>query len=186
MLTEDYLIRRINQAIALLLHAIGLRKDGQIEAALTDIEIALELLVGIRSSLIKNLTDESLLQLLTSHGELDYERLGLVADLFEEQGLLLQAQGQQAEARQEFLRALTFSLEVVLANMAGLSGEQVAGIAGLVRKLADQALPMPLQVNLFNFYQDLLIYDDEMLASGGLERAQVEDALEKLKRSLGV
>ena len=53
MLTEDYLIRRINQAIALLLHALGLRKNGQLEAALTDVDIALELLLGMRSVLLK-------------------------------------------------------------------------------------------------------------------------------------
>ena len=42
MLTEDYIMRMINMAIAALLQAIGLRKAGEYNQALQTIDQALE------------------------------------------------------------------------------------------------------------------------------------------------
>ena len=184
MLTEDYLIRRINQVIALLLHAVGLRQNGQIQAALTDIDIALELLVGMRSHLIKGMSDASILEMLTVRGELDMERLALVADLFKEEGQLFQAGNQPQAARQDFTRALSFSLEVALADMASLRPEQIASIAEVAQWLNGQPLSMELRVSLYNYTQELLAKEDSVLAAGGVSRAQLEAELAGLKSRL--
>ena len=184
MLTEDYLIRRINQAIALLLHAVGLRKNGQIEAAFTDIDIALELLIGLRSNLIKEMGDASILQMLTVHGELDTERLALVADLFKEEGLLFMVEGKLPAGRQDLLRALSFSLEVALADMAALRPEQIASITEVGKWVNGQPLSMELQVSLFNYDQELLAKADSVLAAGGVSRAQIESELAGLRSRL--
>lgn len=186
MLTEDYLIRRINQAIALLLHAIGLRKNGQIEAALTDLDIALELLIGMRSHLIKEMSDASILGMLTVRGEIDWERLALVAELFKEEGQLYLAENQERLAVQDFTRALSFSLEVALADMAGLQAEQIIQIAELSRWTAGQPYAMELQVSRYNYLRELLAKDDALLAAGGVSRAQLEGDLAELKQRLGL
>lgn len=186
MLTEDYLIRRINQAIALLLHAVGLRKNGQIEAALTDVEIALELLVGMRSHLIKEMSDTSILQMLTVRGELDLERLALVAGLFKEEGQLYLAENQEKLAHQDFVRALSFSLEVALADMAELQAEQITNIAELSQWTAGQPLSMEQQVSQYNYLHELLGKDDALLAEAGVSRAQLEAELGELKQRLGL
>jgi hypothetical protein len=186
MLTEDYLIRRINQAIALLLHAVGLRKNGQIEAALTDVDIALELLVGMRSHLIKEMSDTSILHLLTVRGELDLERLAIVADLFKEEGQLYLAENQEKLARQDFVRALSFSLEIALADMDTLRAEQIANIAELSRWCAGQPLSMELQVSQYNYLHEILQKDDGLLSAADVSRESLESDLAELKKRLSL
>ena len=179
MLTEDYLIRRINQVIALLLHAAGLRKDGQIVAAQTDLDIALELLLGMRSVLLKQMDDTSLLHLLTVRGELDLERLALVADLYAEQGAIMELQGRAGDAYQDHLRALHFSLIVALANPAEIPGERIARVAGLVEWFKDCRLPVEIQELLIDYDQTLLDFDARRLGSAGLEHAAVQADLDR-------
>jgi hypothetical protein len=179
MLTEDYLIRRINQVIALLMHALGLRKDGQLVAAQTDVDIALELLLGMRASLLKQMDDASLLNLLTVRGELDLERLELAAELFEQEGQILAAQGRPAESYADMLRALNFSLELGLSDRVHLDAERAGRIEDLVKTLESRRLPIDTQVGLVNYYQALLEKGGAGLRASGLERAQVEAALAK-------
>jgi hypothetical protein len=180
MLTEDYLIRRINQAIALLLHALGLRKNGQLEAALTDVDIALELLLGMRSVLLKEMDDQSLLQLLTVRGEIDVERLALVAGLFKEEGVIYELEGRAADSARDYLRALNFLLLIAQDEQVGLSAEQIADIELLRQRLEDQGLPLDTQAALLDYYQWLLEFDDDHLAKFNVNRAEMEGVLKKL------
>jgi hypothetical protein len=184
MLTEDYLIRRINQAIALILHAIGLRKDGQLVAAQTDIDIALELLLGMRAVLLQQMDDASLLHLLTVRGELDLERLALVADLFAEEGQVLEAQGRPGPAYQSYLRGLHFSLTVALSNPAELPTERMARIAALLEWFQNRRLPVDTQALLIDYDQNLLELDTQRLAAAGLDRAAIQSELDRLLAEL--
>jgi hypothetical protein len=184
MLTEDYLIRRINQAIALLLHAIGLRKNGQLEAALTDIDIALELLLGMRSVLLKDMDDRALLQLLTTRGELDYERLELVARLFKEEAQIYEIEGRPADSYRDTLRALNFSLAVAIRRMPEAEAEQIGDVEELRRWFKDRRLPIDTQAALLDYYQSLLEMDAARLAQARVDPAEIETELKKLVDSL--
>jgi hypothetical protein len=184
MLTEDYLIRRINQVIALLLHAVGLRKSGQIEAALTDIDIALELLLGMRALLLKQMSDSAILQLLTVRGQIDYERLVLVANLFGEEAMLYEAQGRSVESYQDYLRALNFSLEFALDNLAELPTERIAIIAALAAWFADRRLPVDTQAMLLEYDQALLQFDPQRLSAAGIDPAHLQTDITRLLDSL--
>ncbi len=113
MLTEDYLIRMINLAIAALLRIIGLKKGGDYQEALLLIDVTLEQLLGLRSSMAKNLDDNRLYFLLTRNDHLDTQRLAIVADLFHEEGDVLSALGRAQESRDDYARALRFDLEVL-------------------------------------------------------------------------
>jgi hypothetical protein len=180
MLTEDYLIRRINQAIALLLHALGLRQNGQLEAALTDIDIALELLLGMRSVLLKEMDDPSLLQLLTVRGEVDMERLVLVVNLFKEEGAIFELEGRAADSNRDYLRALNFLLVIAQDEKVGLSADQIADIELLRQKLQIQRLPLDTQAALLDYYQWLLEFDDARLVEVNINRAEIEKVLKEV------
>ena len=180
MLTEDYLIRRINQAIALLLHALGLRKNGQLEAALTDIDIALELLLGMRSVLLKEMDDHSLLQLLTVRGELDLERLGLVARLFKQEAEIYEIEDRQAESFRDHLRALNFALELALRDIGNLDSQQIGDIEELRKWFSTHRLPLDTQAALLDYYQSLLEMDADRLAAAGVAQADIRAELKKL------
>ncbi len=180
MLTEDYLIRRINQAIALLLHAIGLRKNGQLEAALTDIDIALELLLGMRSVLLKEMDDHSILQLLTVRGELDLERVGLVARLFKQEAEIYEVEGRQAECFRDYLRALNYSLDLALREMPDLDAELIGDIEELRKWFSAHRLPLDTQAALLDYYQGLLELDERRLTDAGVAQADIRVELKKL------
>jgi hypothetical protein len=185
MLTEDYLIRRINQVIALIMHALGLRKDGQLVAAQTDIDIALELLLGMRAALLKQMDDASLLGLLTVRGELDLERLDLAADLFREEAAILAAQGQAALSYADQLRALNFTLEGGLSDPGRLTSERAADVAGLAGLLDAQRLPMDTLVGLANFYQALLDLGPAALGDRGIDPGTARAELRRWSARIG-
>ena len=113
MLTEDYIIRMINLAIAALLQIVGLRKKGDYQTALQLIDLSFEQLLGLRASMAKNLDDERLYFLLTRQDRLDTQRLAVVAELFQEEGAIYAAQGRVEDSRADYARALRFYLEVL-------------------------------------------------------------------------
>ena len=108
-LTEDYLIRLISQVIA---DAAGHRRaqsrPAATEEAEQQVDEALEGQFGLRASLLKELDDERLKEMLTTGGRLELERFLLVADLFRESAELAQRRGDEATFRRDGGRALRF------------------------------------------------------------------------------
>jgi ribosome assembly protein YihI (activator of Der GTPase) len=141
LLSEDYLIRQINVFLAAMAQLVGLKTAGQYQAAHTLIDYHLEQLLGLRADLVKNLTDESLLASLTKQGQLDTERLYLVAELFREDAEVLEAQGLEPESRISALRALKYFVEVVLAGGPENFEHPSDRIEALCEKLGISNLP---------------------------------------------
>jgi tetratricopeptide (TPR) repeat protein len=153
MLTEDYLLRMINQAVAVLVKIVGLKKSGNYQEAQQAVDQALELLLGLRVDIIKRLDDESLLKALTQQDRLDIERLALMANLFKEEGDILAAQSRITESRESFLRSLTFHLDTGFDETAQPSIELTGEIESLVQKLGAQDLPDDTLWALFCYYE---------------------------------
>ncbi len=68
MFTEDYLMRIINQAIAVLMIAIGLRKAGKYSEALQAIQQAIEQLTTLPENIVDQMDDGSILSMLVDAG----------------------------------------------------------------------------------------------------------------------
>lgn len=64
MLTDDHLLRQINQAAIILATILGLKKDGQLRQASQAAEQALEQLTGLKIGLVDAMQDSGLLALL--------------------------------------------------------------------------------------------------------------------------
>ena len=94
MLTEDYIMRMINQAMSVLLIALGLKKAGQYSEALQTFDQAIESLLGLDAHLVKQLDDSLLLEKLTFLGKLDIDRLLVLADIYREEAEVFSLQGQ--------------------------------------------------------------------------------------------
>jgi tetratricopeptide (TPR) repeat protein len=185
MFTEDYLMRIINQAIAALMRAIGLKKAGKYSEARQAIEQAIEQLTTLPANLINQMDDASLLSILTTQGQLDLGRLAILADLFQEEGEILFKLGQSTEDSFAYARALRFTLEVALADDSNLSPENIGKIETLYQRLKGRDLPVETRLALSDYYQRLLDKDDKTLAAGGTSRKQVSKALAKLQDQLG-
>ncbi len=185
MLTEDYLMRIINQAMAALLKAIGLKKEGKYEEAQQALDQAFEQLFGLPTHVFKQLEDASLLAALTTLGKLDIGRLAVLADLFKEEGEILDLQGRSAAGASSAARALRLYLEVVLAEEINLTPENISKIEALYSKLKKQELPVDTQLALLDYYGRLLDRDEGELASAGTSHRQAAEALSELQDRLG-
>lgn len=153
MLSEDYILRMIGQATAVLLKIIGFKKNGDYPEAQQAIDQALETLVGLKADLIKQLDDESLLNTLTQEGVLDTARLALVADLFKEDGDVLAAQGRVSESRESYMRSLIYHLETGFDESTEPDVELTNKIEVLVQNLGLQNLPDEPLWTLFCYYE---------------------------------
>lgn len=153
MFTEDYILRMINQAVAFLLKIAGLKRAGAFAEAQQAVDQALELLIGLRAGIVRQLSDKSLLKALTHQGRLNIERLALVADLFKEEGDILADQGSLPASRASYLRALALHLESGLDESSPPPADLAEKVEGLVQILGFQSLPDNALWTLFCYYE---------------------------------
>lgn len=135
MLTEDYLIKMINLALAALLRIVGLRKAGDYTEALLLIDMTFEQLLGLRASMVKSLDDDHLYYLLSNNDVLDARRLALIASLFHEEGDIYAAQHRTQESQADYTRALRYFLEVSFSADAPFLEDLQGRIDDLIQKL---------------------------------------------------
>jgi tetratricopeptide (TPR) repeat protein len=185
MFTEDYLMRIINQAIAALMIAIGLKKAGKYSEAHQAVEQAIEQLTTLPANVVDQMEDGSILSMLTSNGQLDIGRLAILADLYQEQGEILLTLDQPAQSSAAFSRALRLTLEVTLSEAASLSADNIGKVDVLVQRLKGLALPVETQLALSDYYLRLLELDTRSLDAAGTSREQVNQLLAKLQAQLG-
>jgi tetratricopeptide (TPR) repeat protein len=153
MFTEDYIMRMINQMVMVLASIIGLRKAGQYQEAHQLVNQSLEQLLGLDAGLIIQMDESSLLKVLTSQGELDKDRLYIIAELYEQEGYIYFDQEKLTSANSDFQRALLFYLEIALDEPSEDYPELPYKIRELDRRLETQALPVDMLFMLFDYYE---------------------------------
>lgn len=153
MLTEDYFMRMINQVLAVLTQILYHKEAGQYQEAQVLIDQSLEQLLGVRPDLLKQMDDSSLLHLLTTQGELDPDRLAMVAELYKLEGDLLLAQNQNEGAFLDYQRSQTIFLEISLSGKYQAVSDLDDRIKELYLKLSDHELPVEIRYQLFDYYE---------------------------------
>jgi hypothetical protein len=153
VLTEDYIMRMINQALVVLRKILRMKEIPQHQQALQEIDQALEQLLGIKADLIKVLDDESILETLTQNDKLDVDRLYLVAELLKEEGEILINQGKEDEGYISSIRALNFHLEVALDGSLERFPPPHDKIAELLKRLDAIPLDVDTRYTLFCYYE---------------------------------
>jgi hypothetical protein len=184
MFTEDYLMRMINQAIAALLAAVGLRKAGKHREARQSIDQAVEWLTALPAHLVDQMDEEGVLSMLTAQEKLDVGRLAVLADLFWEQGEIQLQLGETPEGTASCARALRFTLEAALADEQGISLDGVNKIEARRLALEEAQLPTETQLAIRDYFHRLL-ESDRLLAAAGIRRESIAAALEDLQIRLG-
>ncbi len=111
MQTEDYILRQIAQFVAVLMKITGLSKAGQFQEAYKIIDENIEELLGLDASIVKQMNDTGLVNLLTTVYGVDAGRLFALADLFKAEGDLLAAQSRSDESQYSYQRALNLYRE---------------------------------------------------------------------------
>ena len=170
MLTEDYIMRLINQALAVLLVALGLKRSGQYNEALQTYDQALGSLLGLDAHLAKQLDDSLLLKMLTFQEKVDIDRLLVVADIYREESEVYNLQGQLEYSHFAAKRSLRLYLEAALASEVNPALELIQKIEGLRINLDGATLPFETRLALLDYLDRMLASGDDFLASAGLSR----------------
>ena len=170
MLTDDYLIRQINLALRALANIIGLKTAGLYQNALFEIDQFLEQLLGLRSYMIKDLSDEAILTLVSIPDGLDTDRLFIVAELIKAEGDIYAAKNYAADSQLDYLRSLNFFIEVVLNGGALNFPQPHDRIEDLVKALDFTKLPQETLYDLFQYYEHMGNY------------SKAEEALDQLTK----
>lgn len=184
MFSEDYILRMINQAVAVLQHLLRLKRAGQYQQALQAADTALETLLGLRASLLRQLDDEKMLSMLTLNEELDLERLSLLAQIFNEEHEILTRLARSGEALLAAGRALRLYLELVLNDASLLNAERIALIEALRRQLQGTPLPLPTRLACLDYLEALRAQPRQRLAAAGVNPQTLEAEIRTLQAEL--
>lgn len=182
MLTEDYIMRMINQALAVVMTALGLKKSGSFEEALQTFDQAIESLVGLNTHLVNQLGDGVFLERLTFLGKLDLERVVVLADIYREEAEVYSALGQPDNSQYATQRSLRLYLEAALANELNLNQEMIQKIEGLRRIIVIANLSIETRLALQDYLERMLALGDDFLAANRLSRNELQAAFSRLDR----
>lgn len=184
MYTEDFIRRQINIAIAILRQLLHLKQAGQYEQARQEIEQSLEILLGLRADLLRQLEDNKVLGMLVTQDKLDIERLYLVAELYSQEAEIAELQEQPQFSQPSYQRALRFYLEAALADPAQAGASQIARISALQSRLSLEDLPLETQMALLDYLERLQGKSEAELATGGTSPTQVAQAIARLESQI--
>jgi hypothetical protein len=164
MLSDDYIIRMIQQGSIVLSRIIGLKKTGDYQEALQEIDQSLEQVLGINKEIIRNMDDESIYKRLTNNEQIDIKRLGIIADLYKEEGDIFGKQG-QPESHNYYLRSLNYYLLKYSNEEASQQNETMKKVDGIIEIIGSKDLPSETIFNLFCYYENRKEYTnaDNML-----------------------
>jgi hypothetical protein len=173
MLTEDYIMRLISQALAVVTTALGLKKKRKYAEAMQSFEQAKEILLGLDAHMIDLLEDAAVIDRLISRDKLDVERAGLLADIYSEEGELYDLTGQIALSEFAIQRSLRLYLETVLSTEGEMSLEIILKIDALRQRIPASKLNQETCLALLDYLERLIGSTDELLASGELSRSKL-------------
>jgi hypothetical protein len=154
MLSDDYLVRRIMQFAMVMARIFGLKKAGDYPEALQEIDQSLEQLLGMNIELIKIMDEESVHRILTQNGQMDLEKLRLIAELYYAEGEIFFLQNNRLQSEDSYLRSLNQYLYLRLNAETPRPDEVSERIDALVRKLGDCDYPDKTRFDLFCYYEN--------------------------------
>ena len=157
MLSDDYLLRMIQQGSIVLSRIIGLKKTGDFQEALQEIDQSLEQVLGINKEIIRNMDDESIYKILTKDEQIDINRLGIIADLYKEEADIVGDQG-QPECHNYYLRSLNYYLLKYSNEEPSQQIETMNKINSIVEIIGSKELPSETLFNLFCYYENRTEY----------------------------
>ena len=180
MLTEDYIMRMINQALAVLMIALGFKRTGHYNKALDAFDQAVESLLGLNTHLANQLDDNLLLNMLTFQEKIDVDRLLVLAEIYHEEAEVYLLQGRLEGNQFAAQRSLRLYLEAALASEADPNLDLIQKIELLRLKHASPALPVETRLALLDYFERLLASNDAFLTAAGLSRSDLQEAYSSL------
>ncbi|MCM3748306.1 DUF6483 family protein [Paenibacillus pasadenensis] len=206
MFQRDYFMRMIEQMAEVSAAILGLKKAGKQEEALQVIEELLDKHFRMNARLLKGLSDEDLVRMMSRSGVPDASMLHALALLVKEEADLHEESGREGLAFQSRLKSLHLLLRV---SSLGAEPSPDDTIREQLRRLAAYELPPATKrllacwreeqgeyamaedlwhelledgelepAEMGEFYRRLLPLEEAALTAGGLSRSEVREAAE--------
>ncbi len=154
MLSDDYLLRMIQQATTVFARILGLKQSGDHQDALREIDLNLEQLLGLDVKLIRLLDEESLYRNLSADEQMNLVRLEFIADLFKEEGEILGTQGKIPESTSAYVRSLAFYLYMDINKDPAHPMEISRKIDGIIQKIDYSYVSSKILYDLFCYFEN--------------------------------
>jgi tetratricopeptide (TPR) repeat protein len=155
MLNRDYILRIFEQLGRELAIITGLRKRNKHEEALIYIDNLFLQMTGLTSGFINSISEEMLIKTFSPLGRLNAQTCLWTASLLKAEGGVYEDLGNENESYYRFHKALFLLLEVILHEPVDRDSELFQEIDGLLQKLADYELPVPIRERLFAYYEHI-------------------------------
>ncbi len=155
MIRRDYLLRQIEQFVAMLAKIAGLTKNEQWQEASAATGSEFQRLTGADAGAVLQMSETELLARLIQ-GEptlLVESKAFMLATLLKTSGDLLAGQGRPEEGRQYYLKGLHLLLDTVGRNEIGERPDFVPAVEAFLTGLRDAPLPAKTNAMLMRHYE---------------------------------
>ena len=179
MIRRDYLLRQIEQFVAMLAKIAGLAKDEQWQEASASVTGEFQRLTGMDGPEVLRLSGTELLARLIQ-GEptqVVESKAFMLATLLKASGDLIAGQGRLEEGRRYYLKGLHLLLDTVGRNEIGDRPDFVPTVEAFLTGLHDAPLPLPTNAMLMRHYERIGEFaraEDALFAMVDSEPANVE------------
>ena len=160
MVRKDYILRMIEQIVAVIHELAGLKIAQNYAAALGLLDATYPRLTGLDGDVLRNAAPETLLQLLSFGGVLDANRCIAAAELLKEDGDIRAALDQDSVAYACYDRALFLFVTLVEIHGSTLLDGRLARIDAVADAIAVYELPVAVGRRLFDYYRMTHRYAD--------------------------
>ncbi len=186
MFQRDYFMRMIAQMTEAIGQVMKLRKEHKQEEALFVIDELLDKEFRLSSKLIRSLSDEDLVKVMSTNGETDTDHLLAIALLLKQEALLLAELGKETESFSGYVKALRLFLRLSLMGAEPTFAAPNAEIRDLLATLQPYELPVPAKRLLMAWHEAEGRYDElenvmfEMVEDMALSSAEAAAIYERL------
>lgn len=186
MFQRDYFMRMIEQMTEAVGQIMNLRQGRKHEEALIFIDELLDKRFRLSSKLIRSLSDEDLMKVMTTNGILEADHLQAIAILMKEEAELYSELGRKDESFFTYVKSLHLFLRLSLADAEPAIVEPRGQIKVLLERLSPYELPVPAKRLLMEWHEAEGHYDlaenvmYELLEDNALKLSEAEDIYRRM------
>ncbi|MGO4372979.1 DUF6483 family protein [Paenibacillus sp. 2TAB19] len=186
MFQRDYFMRMIEQMTEAVGQILQLRRERKQEEALLVLDELLDKRFRLSSKLIRSLSDEDLVRMMTTNGLLEADHLGAIAILVRQEAELHAELGREDESFVLSIKALHLFLRLSLADTETVIVNPNEQIAELLEELLPYELPVHTKKLLSTWHEAEGRYDQvenmmhELLDDRVLSAADATDIYRRL------